>query len=57
MLVHTTNGYAQVLEEASTAGGTPTMSYILGDDALAQTTSSGPSYLLWSNNSSTSNAR
>lgn len=29
-------GYAQVLEELATVGGTPTISYVLGDDVLGQ---------------------
>jgi RHS repeat-associated protein len=29
-------GYAQVLEELPTIGGTPSMSYVIGDDVLAQ---------------------
>ena len=29
-------GYSQVLEELGTVGGTPSMSYVLGDDVLAQ---------------------
>jgi RHS repeat-associated protein len=29
-------GYAQILEELPTAGGTPTMSYVIGNEVLAQ---------------------
>ncbi len=41
-------GYAQVLEELSTLGGTPSMSYVMGDDVLAQCGPgpSAPSYFL-----------
>ena len=47
-------GYAQVLEEMNTLG-TPTMSYVLGDDVLAQcgTTTSDPAYLLYDGHGST----
>jgi RHS repeat-associated protein len=33
---HNQTGYAQVLEELNTVGGTPSVSYVLGDDALGQ---------------------
>jgi len=41
-------GYQQVLEDLPNPGGTPTMSYVIGDDVLAQcgTTGSAPSYFL-----------
>jgi RHS repeat-associated protein len=39
-------GYSQVLEELGTVGGTPSMSYVIGDDLLAQAGASGtPVYL------------
>ena len=46
-------GYAQVLEEASSLPGAPSMSYIIGDDVLAQATGSGASYLLYDGHGST----
>jgi RHS repeat-associated protein len=41
-------GYAQVLEELPTVGGTPNMSYVIGNDVLAQCgpTVTTPSYFL-----------
>jgi RHS repeat-associated protein len=41
-------GYAQVLEELATLGGTASMSYVIGDEVLAQcgTTVSAPNYFL-----------
>jgi RHS repeat-associated protein len=41
-------GSAQVLEELAALGSTPTMSYVIGDDVLAQcgTTTTAPSYFL-----------
>jgi len=42
-------GNAQVLEELQTLGGTPTMSYVIGDDVLAQcsgSTTTAPLYFL-----------
>ena len=48
-------GYAQVLEELSTAGGTPSRSYVIGDDVLGQcgTTTSDPAWLLYDGHGST----
>ena len=41
------SGYAQVLQESTTLGGTPTTTYTIGQSVLAQTNSSGVStYLL-----------
>jgi RHS repeat-associated protein len=45
-------GYAQVLEELSVVGGTPTRSYVIGDDVLAQAASTA-SYLLYDGHGST----
>ena len=41
-------GYAQVREELPTVGGAPNMSYVIGDEVLAQcgTTTTAPSYFL-----------
>jgi RHS repeat-associated protein len=41
-------GYAQILEELATVGGTPSMSYVMGDEVLAQcgATATAPSYYL-----------
>lgn len=41
-------GNAQVLEELATVGGTPSMSYVMGDEVLAQCgmTATAPSYYL-----------
>jgi len=50
-------GYAQVLEEFQESGGSPTLSrsYVLGDDVLAQctTTTADPAYLLYDGHGST----
>jgi RHS repeat-associated protein len=46
-------GYAQVLEQMSTLRGATTMSYVLGDDALAQASGSSASYLLYDGHGST----
>jgi RHS repeat-associated protein len=46
-------GYAQVLEELNTLGGAATMSYVLGDDVLAQSSGSSASYLLYDGHGST----
>lgn len=46
-------GYQQVLEEFSTLGGTPTMSYVVGDDVLAQGVTGSASYLLADGHGST----
>lgn len=48
---HTAN--EQVLEELSTVGGTASMSYVLGDDVLAQSSGSSASYLLYDGHGST----
>ncbi|HWQ92763.1 MAG TPA: RHS repeat-associated core domain-containing protein, partial [Clostridia bacterium] len=45
-------GYAQVLEELTALGGTPTRSYVIGDDVMAQG-SSVASYLLYDGHGST----
>jgi RHS repeat-associated protein len=48
------SGYSQVLEELSAANGIPSMSYVLGDDMLAQSPTSGTaSYLLYDGHGST----
>jgi RHS repeat-associated protein len=46
-------GYQQVLEEYTALRGTPTRSYVLGDDVLAQTVSGTVSYLLYDGHGST----
>lgn len=46
-------GYQQVLEESSTLGGTPAMSYVIGNDILAQASSGSASYLLADGHGST----
>jgi RHS repeat-associated protein len=46
-------GYAQVLEELSTVSGAPSMSYVIGDDVLAQASGSSASYLLYDGHGST----
>ncbi len=48
-------GYSQILEELNTVGGTPTTSYVIGDDVLGQcgTTSTAPLYLLQDGHGST----
>jgi RHS repeat-associated protein len=46
-------GYSQILEELNTVGGTPTMSYVLGDDVVAQASASSVSYLLYDGHGST----
>ena len=48
-------GYAQVLEELDTVGGTPSRSYVVGDDVMAQcgTTASDPAYLLYDGHGNT----
>ena len=47
-------GYAQVLEESSTLGGSPVLSYTIGDDVLAQCLGSGnPQWLLYDGHGST----
>jgi RHS repeat-associated protein len=45
-------GYAQVLEEGTTSG-TPSMSYVIGDDVIAQATGGGSQYLLYDGHGST----
>jgi len=48
-------GYAQILEELNSPGGTPTMSYVIGDDVLGQcsTTGTDPRYRLADGHGST----
>jgi RHS repeat-associated protein len=46
-------GYQQVLEEFATLGSTPTRSYVIGDDVLAQADSGSASYLLYDGHGST----
>ncbi len=48
-------GYAQVLEELNAVGGSPSRSYVLGDDVLAQcgTDKDDPAYLLYDGHGST----
>jgi RHS repeat-associated protein len=46
-------GYQQILEESATLRGSPTTSYVLGDDVLAQTVGSTVSYLLYDGHGST----
>jgi RHS repeat-associated protein len=46
-------GYQQVLEEFSTLRGTPTMSYVIGDDVLAQAVSGAAFCLLYDGHGST----
>ena len=46
-------GYQQVLEEYTVLRGSPTRSYVLGDDVLAQTVSGADSYLLYDGHGST----
>jgi RHS repeat-associated protein len=48
-------GYAQVLEELDDVGGSPSQSYVIGDDIIAQSAGgvSAPSYLLYDGHGST----
>jgi RHS repeat-associated protein len=46
-------GYQQVLEEFSTLRSMPTISYVLGDDVLAQAASETASYLLYDGHGNT----
>jgi RHS repeat-associated protein len=46
-------GYQQVLEEFTTIGSTPTRSYVIGDDVLAQADGGASSYLLYDGHGST----
>jgi len=48
-------GYAQILEEITTLGTSPSRSYVIGDDVLAQcgTTPTTPSYFLYDGHGST----
>lgn len=46
-------GYQQVLEKFSTLGGTPTMSYVIGDEVLGQAVTGPASYLLADGHGST----
>jgi RHS repeat-associated protein len=48
-------GYAQILEELNTPDGTPTTSYVIGDDVLGQcgTTTTAPLYMLADGHGST----
>jgi len=46
-------GYAQVLEESATLGGTPVTSYTLGDDVISQSSAAGVRHLLYDGHGST----
>jgi RHS repeat-associated protein len=46
-------GFAQILEEMHAPGGTPSMSYLIGDDVLGQSNSSITSHLLYDGHGST----
>jgi hypothetical protein len=46
-------GYAQVLEETGALTGIPVMSYVIGDDVLAQSTGTAPRDLLYDGHGST----
>jgi RHS repeat-associated protein len=46
-------GFQQVLEEFATLGSAPAMSYVIGDDVLAQASGSTASYLLYDGHGST----
>ncbi|UDQ98297.1 RHS repeat-associated core domain-containing protein [Lentisphaerota bacterium WC36G] len=46
-------GYDQILEEATTLGGSPVKSYVLGDDVISQTVNGVTSHLLYDGHGST----